>query len=383
MRPFKLLIFFLLTDSCINRVEFEPSGFISQLVVDGMITDEPGPYTIKLSKTQPPYDATQIKKFSAKSVQLFDDAGHSELLTEVKLGEYQTSANGMRGTVGGEYFIRIETFDGKTYESVPERMNPAGFIENIYYVFDQFKPENGSTGYRFKFFIDAKGNSEGDNLFRWKLNATYRVETNPELHGPPPPLSDGGAEVACDNKIPFGDPRRCGGYVIDAISGLIYVGPPCTCCTCWVTLQESKPNISSKQIYTNGAFKDVYVGQVPVEYWTFYDKVYIEVSQQSLTKKASAYWKTIQDQKESANSLFQPAIGKATSNVYLKNGEEEVQGYFFASALARRTLPQKFIKPSDIPLGPSVIVKPCPLLRKESCLLAFKNSTNQKPSFWE
>jgi Domain of unknown function (DUF4249) len=367
----------LIWGSCIDRIDFSSPDITSQLVVDGMITDEPGPYTIKLSRTQEPYDITSIKKVSAKTVSIFDNIGNTEVLKEIRLGEYQTNPNGIRGVVGREYSVRIETFDNKIYESIPEKINPAGSIENFYYTFEQFQPESGPTKYQFKFFIDANGNNEGDNLFRWKLSAVYLVETNPELHGPPP-----AGPTSCDDKTPLNEPRNCSGHIFDN-RGLVYIGPPSTCNTCWISIPELKPNISSKQIFTNGRFRNVQVGIVPVDYWVFYDKIHVEAVQLSLTKRASAYWKTVQDQKEGAASLFQPATGKTYSNIYLKNGEEEVQGYFFASAIVRKTLPQKFISYRDIPQGPRVIIPPCPILIKESCLLAFKNSTNQKPTFWE
>jgi Domain of unknown function (DUF4249) len=372
-------VFLILADSCVERIDFESPDSDLQLVVDGMITDEPGPYTVKLSRTQQVYDLSDAKTVTAKAVTIFDDAGNSEVLTEIGPGEYQTSSTGIRGQIGRTYFVRIETFDGKVYESIPEKMTPAGAIENLYWEFEEFQPEDSPTQYRFNFFIDAIGNKTGDNLFRWKLNATYLVETNPELAGKPPPPDP---PLPCDNEIPFGDPRSCSGYIFDD-RGLVWLGLPCTCCTCWVSLPEPIPRISSDQVYTNGKLKRILVGAVPVDYWVFFDKVYIEVNQLSLTEKASNYWKTVEEQKEGASSLFQPAVGKAPSNIFLKNGNEEVQGYFFASAIVRKILPGKFLSSGDIPLGPGIIEKPCFLLKKESCLKEFRNSTNLRPLFWE
>ena len=47
-----LLLFFglALMGSCVDRIDITiPKSNTGQLVVDGLITDEPGPYTVKLS----------------------------------------------------------------------------------------------------------------------------------------------------------------------------------------------------------------------------------------------------------------------------------------------------------------------------------------------
>ncbi len=362
---YTFFLIFILADACVERISLGNAEADTQLVVDGTITDEPGPYTVKLTRTQKLFDAAKIKTISAKSVSIIDNVGNSEVLKEVNQGEYQTAATGMRGVVGREYYVRIELRDGKIYESVPEKMNPAGSIQDFYWKFEQYQPTNGPTQYQFRFFIDANGNSEDDNLFRWKFNTTYLVETSPELHE----LKVG------ESTVP--DPRSCSGHVFDG-SKVFSTGEPCTCCTCWVTTIDPKPNVSSNQIYSGGEFKGVEVGAVPVEYWTFYEKAFIEITQMSLSSRASAYWKIVRDQKEGANTLFQPTVGKAISNIFMKNGSEEVQGYFSVSAAVKKSI---FLYSRDIPLNNIMPSQPPPI--KESCILAFKNSTNQKPSFWE
>ena len=40
----------ILLNSCVDRISISiPDADASQLVVDGLITDEPGPYTVKLT----------------------------------------------------------------------------------------------------------------------------------------------------------------------------------------------------------------------------------------------------------------------------------------------------------------------------------------------
>ena len=154
MNRFVLLFFVsILISSCIDRIDITiPKSTTSQLVVEGVITDEPGPYTVKLSLASPADGFLKFTKpVTATQVTLFDNAGNAEVMNEIETGTFQTKPNGMRGVIGREYFIRVETRDGKTYESLPDRMNPVGSVDSLYYEFESFEPLNEQTRYGFRF----------------------------------------------------------------------------------------------------------------------------------------------------------------------------------------------------------------------------------------
>jgi hypothetical protein len=169
------------------------------------------------------------------------------------------------------------------------------------------------------------------------------------------------------------DPPTCSGYS----KSLEQVGS-CLCCTCWVDFFENAPVVSSNSVIIEGNYKNIEVGIVPVDYWTFFEKVQVEVRQMSLSRAAFNFWKTVGEQKNGSTSLFQPAIGKSTSNISHKNGSDEVQGLFYATSSTKRII---FISPSDIPLGRGIIPLPPPPI-PESCLAAFQFSTTEKPITW-
>jgi hypothetical protein len=168
-------------------------------------------------------------------------------------------------------------------------------------------------------------------------------------------------------------------------------------------LVDVTPKVSDEQISANNIFRGVNVGSIPVEFWPFWDKTQVKVEQLSLSKNAFDFWKTIEDQQEGATSLFQPAAGKIISNVIHKNGTEKTQGFFYATAIVQKSI---FISTKEIPLGSSVvppapglppryIPKPAdppeyvaeyytePFIVRESCLLAFRHSTTEKPADWK
>ena len=145
-----------------------------------------------------------------------------------------------------------------------------------------------------------------------------------------------------------------------------------------MNLIDTNPKVSDNALVSNGNFKNVEVGIVPVEYWIFYEKVQVEVEQISLSAPAFNYWKTVADQKQGAASLFQPAIGKAVTNMRLVSGTQEAQGLFSAAASTKKYI---FLDASNIPIGADFIPSAPPPI-PESCLSTFPFSTTVKPATW-
>jgi Domain of unknown function (DUF4249) len=361
----------LLLSSCIDLINIEvPDSYSSQRVVDGVITDEPGPYTIQLSRS------TSTEKFFLKfakgvegaKVTLADDIGTSEILTENEPGTYQTKADGIQGVVGRSYSIKIETKDGKVYQSIPDTMKPVGDLDSLYYEPESYLPLNDQTRYGFRFYIDGSGVPDIDNLVRWKFTGVFQIYAEPKLHTSPPNCRK--------------DPRLCSGWIFGDF-GLQKVSDNCSCCTCWVTRYEDKPRVSDNQFVANSRVKKIEVGYVPLEYFSFQEGKYrVEVKQMSLSKEAFDYLRLIQAQKEGATSLFQPPTGKIRSNIFEQNGADQVLGVFYASAVKKKQL---YLGYKDIQAKFSrVPLWDCEKgIIAESCILAFPNSSNKPPADWK
>ncbi len=358
--------------SCIDRINIViPDSYASQLVVDGVITDEPGPYTIRLSK------ATRIEKFlllnteveSNARITIIDNAGISEILTEIEPGTYQTKVGGIQGVIGLSYSVKIETKDGRIFESLPDTMSPIGELDDLYYEFESFIPLNDQERYGFRFYIDASGVPDTDNLVRWKFTAVAEIDADPKLH-------------VFDSKGCRPDPPICSGWIFGEF-GLEKVSENCTCCTCWVTRYEDKPHVSDNRFVSNSKAKRIEVGFIPLEYFPFLKGKYrAEVKQMSLSKEAFAYWQLILSQKDGAASLFQPPTGKIRSNIFEKNGNGQVLGFFYSSAIRTKQL---YLSHEDVKvLFSRVPIWDCEVGKiAESCVLAFKFSSNKPPADWK
>ena len=328
--------------------------------MDGLITDEPGPYTVELTRASSINTDLTFRKFvSAKSVMIKDNLGNSEILTEVEPGVYKTKRDGIRGIAGREYHIRIELRDGKIFESVPEKIKSVGKIDSVYYEITAFQPIDGYEEYGYNVFVDAKALAESDNLLRWTFAATFQIKTFPEFH----------QKHIKEDRFP--DPLPCSSY---GLLGTFTIVPipdkPCDCCTCWITQHEDKPHVSDNEFISNGSFRRIKLGYIPINPLYFQFQVMVQVRAMSLSRTAFDFWKNIQSQKEGAGSLFQPPSGKTRTNIFEVNGTEQAQGIFYAAGVNKKIDFVKF----------QFAFPPAPAYT--SCL-TYKNSTNIKPEDWK
>jgi hypothetical protein len=106
------------------------------LVVEGLITDQPGVNTIKLSKSMPFGRKSEAKSLSGCIVSIADDAGNRFWLNESAPGIYVTDSAAFCGRKGRTYILHITSADGtvvRNYESEPAEMIPVPEIDTIYY----------------------------------------------------------------------------------------------------------------------------------------------------------------------------------------------------------------------------------------------------------
>ncbi len=264
---------------------------------------------------------------------------------------------------------------------MPDKMSAVGEIDTIYHRLDTFQPDTAPTEYGYRIFIDAHDTPGSDHFVRWKFTGTYVIETKPQYT-----LCPLGC-VYC--------PAVCSGFAyVNGIlrEGYAYnpktqkveyvIGLKCSCCRCWVTKFEDHPHVSDNQFVANGKYKNVDMGFVPINFYTFFEKYRVEVMQMSLSRFAFDYWRAIQAQKESSNSLFQPISGNIHTNIFDVNGKNEVLGIFYASAVTKK---QIYIKKDD---DMADIKTPVDCLGREGamgkdCRLAFPFSSITPPSDWQ
>lgn len=177
-----IVLFFsvIIISSCIE--EYWPDvlpKYHYALVVDGEITNKPGPYTIKLSSSSD-INNPSFRPFVGCEVVISEEQGENEILEEKEEGVYSTSIDGIRGECGKSYKLSIITPKGEYYETEFDKMSFSTEIDTIYTEIEyQPHPDydfRNITGFRF--YVDNFTSEFKDNYYLWKLEPTYKFNAN-------------------------------------------------------------------------------------------------------------------------------------------------------------------------------------------------------------
>lgn len=365
--------------SCIDPVDIVEDIDSGDLVVDALITDQPGPYFVTLARTRSiKTDLDIVAYVRGALVLLDDDAGNLDTLREVEPGRYQSSQR-IRGQVGRKYRLQIRTKESFIYQTDFQEMLPVGTVDSAYFKLTKkyFLNEDGFEELKYDFDLAADGTLpvNGSNFVMWRWKGTYEVFTYPKLRTR---ISARDPDFG-DSDIVLPDPPRCSGFIfikeLYIKSGVRYysLGEECTCCKCWVNEFSSRPVLTSNRFKQNKFF-DVALGSISAQnVEPFRYKYHVGVEMLSVNEEVYQYFETVSTQ--GSNNLFVPPIGQLRSNVRPVDGSPEVYGMFRVSAVSSRSF---FIPSSKLPFG---LNQPVDSVRNDC--RAIRNSTTEKPDYWD
>lgn len=130
-------VVFILT-SCQEKIDLNLPEGEQFLVVEGWISNEPGPYVVRLTVTTPYFDSSPQPVISGALVTLRDDLDLETVLTETDPGIYLYPDSGI---VGRSYQIDIELPDGGRYRSDFELLRQPVPILSISYRLSDDEPD--------------------------------------------------------------------------------------------------------------------------------------------------------------------------------------------------------------------------------------------------
>lgn len=107
-----LIVLSILFSSCEKVIDINYNSQNSQLIVEGNITDQTGPYFVKLTQTVNFDEPNSFPQVSGALVTISDETGNTETLAETAPGVYATSA--IQGTPGRTYMLQVMA-NGKKY----------------------------------------------------------------------------------------------------------------------------------------------------------------------------------------------------------------------------------------------------------------------------
>lgn len=336
--------------SCVDRVDLSLPASELPLIIDGMITDQPGPYAVRLSRAFP-VDGVghSYNGVTGAVVAIADNTGAVDTLTEFSPGYYLTTF--LQGVVGRTYQLKVTTESGMNLESTLETMPPAGTIDSLYVDYTSRENSEGVLEEGFNVYLDATAAAGSSLRIRWKFNGTYQVTTNPST------LTTS---------------------TVDPVSGLLVTGPlpcaaSCECCTCWVPEKEKAPLLANNTFLGATHVNGIFIRYIPITDYTFNNMYHVEITQMEVSQPVYDFYKAVEGQVDNANSLFQPPFFELKGNITPTNSSSLVVGVFSAVALTKKSI---FIDKTDIPhafIAPEIVA--------DCRSVAFGSSTT-KPPFW-
>lgn len=332
----------LLSGGCIETIDFEVERVGNNLVVDGMITDSPGPYTLKLRRTSGQEKISD--PVSGASIIITDNLGNSEPYYEVSEGTYRLDGTEVTGVPERTYQIEIELHGILTYRSEPETMPATNAQDSIHYEFDTVETlsphgvqieKDVMRVYKETFVPET-----GDPLYlKWELQGAYKFTEYdfPDFLNAPPPA-------------------------------------------CYVT---ENPRPQSIFLYdgnelAGGRLKTRVMAERELTY-VFYTRYYANLIQYSITPGAYEYWFQVDQAINQSGTIFDVPPSNANSNIYnVDDPGEKVMGYFHAAAVDTTRF---FVTQGDLPFRLS---NPCRTPNRPHCTgcLEIENSSKEPPFYW-
>lgn len=295
----RYVAFGLLTSlvSCIDPVDLSIRQTERRLVVDGLITDEPPPYPVKLTYSGNLSGALLIPDelaINGAVVTVEDDAGNRAQLLQDPLNPafYWLRDLRMQGVPGRRYVLRVALPDGSRYVSRPERMAPVPSIERLYAEYRE-SDRNTTALNTFVIRIDTQDPPTPGNYYRWQALSYVPVWSG-------------------------GDPLRGRGSIAYAP----FYGLPTN------VLRDAL--INGNRIAGRLVLTSPLVGL---------GAQYVEARQYSLSREAYQYWVRYEQQLSRSGTLFDAQPASIEGNVYVAGDSTRLAlGYFGASAVSRRRI---------------------------------------------
>ncbi len=339
------LLLTLLVISCVTEYQPDAVSISPSLIIEGQVTDAPGPYTVKLTRTAD-YSFKSLNLLeTGATVVISDNLGNQETLKEQSAGgTYQTAS--LQGVAGRSYKVSIKTKDGKTYESDAEVLPAAPPILKLYY---EYTKETGGVSAAksqgWDVYLDTKDPEAPGNYYRWAW-------THYEF-----------TEVCSKRELANG-----------TLTGL-------GCCSnCWdITRCYDCISVNSDVNINGQAISRQFISRVPYKSKSPY---YLEVQQQAISKGAYEFWKSVRQLTSNTGGLFDTAPQTVRGNVHcVSDPAVMVYGYFGATGLSEQYINVDRSSGEGVPdLDPPVIVP------QPSACVVCENSiyrTPNKPRWWQ
>jgi hypothetical protein len=308
-----ILIIIIISGTCSEPYTPELSKYEDILVIDGVITNEPGPYTVRLSRSFHYSELEGLPEQQA-DVLIKDDQGNIAALEETSPGVYSTIDPDFRGIIGRNYQLIIYTADEQIWESEFVELKKVPEIGNLYAEFGE-KTVHNKNKEGFQIYVDTYDPDNQTRYYRYDYEETWEYS------------------------VPYPS------YYLVKNGLLLFrtenVG------RCWRSLPSEDILVTSSENMQSDIIKRFPVNFVSTDNNRLSIRYSILVRQYSLSREAYVYWNQLSVATQNVGTMFDKQPAQIRGNVYnLNNPEMPVIGFFEATSVDTKRL---FLTRSDLP----------------------------------
>ncbi|REC47491.1 DUF4249 domain-containing protein [Chryseobacterium pennipullorum] len=121
---FLIILSLFAVTSCQKEIDLDLEDQSGKIVIEGNVTDQAGPYVVKITKSVPFTQPNQYPAVTGAQVVLSDNTGQTETLHYIGDGQYQTTA--FVGASGRTYTLKIQA-EGQQYTAQSTMPEPVDF----------------------------------------------------------------------------------------------------------------------------------------------------------------------------------------------------------------------------------------------------------------
>lgn len=284
----------VLLTTCISKLDIETNPPPRKLIVDGFITDAPGPHSIRLLRLTA-LGSNAPNEINA-SVSITDNEGTETVLLEVEPGKYDTPEL-FQGKIGNSYTLNVKTISGVSYISTPQTIPDGPDIDSVIFRFKKLPsadPNNIRSG--VEVFSQWQDPPE-ENFYLWiKHKGAYQIRTRPDL--------------AHDM---FGEPA------------------PKDCCAICFVNEPVKPLNVLSDFRENGQTITASVAFIEDDGLRIKRMFFMELNQLNISREAFEFYDEVSTQLSINGSILDPPPSTITGNMVSTSDQDQIAIGFFGA----------------------------------------------------
>lgn len=278
------------------------------LVVEGAINTGTDSTVIHLSRTVPLSSKAATTPELGAIVTIISDGGASYPCVETGKGYYK--AAGLNVT-SGNFGLKINTNDGKVYQSDMVSAKNSPPIDSVYY-----RIKNNGV----QIYADTHDPANNTHYYRWDFNETY------EYH-------------SAFQAIVYLSTTPVDTVLLRPLSNQVYI--------CWQSDTSTNILLNSSAKLAKDIIENNPVAFIPSTSEKIESRYSILVKQYALTTDAYNYFQQLKQNTEQLGSIFDPQPSELTGNIHcVSNPSEPVLGYVTAGTPSEQRI---FIDNSSLP----------------------------------